>query len=144
MAESFGSHNKTSLPYDPSSVSNCFFCLPFLPVLDFPWPSVPVSNTWHRFLLSYPPSGSFFSFRCLSEVPLDPQRISSARAVTMHSRLAGAATAFLTSVASVYMDFLTDPYWPLKYQNAGFLLGRSFTCCELSKAKAGMLCIGYT
>lgn len=73
MAEGFGSHNKTSFPYDHSSVSNSLFCLslfhppplsllPSLPAsLACSWPFSPVPEAWHRFSANFPPSVSLLS-----------------------------------------------------------------------------------
>lgn len=54
----------------------------FLPVLDFLWPFMPVSNACCRFLVNFLPSASLSFFRNLFEVPLDPQRTSSARTLS--------------------------------------------------------------
>lgn len=71
MAEGFGSHNKTSFPYDHWSVSNSLFCLslsstpllfPFFPPsLACSWPFSPVPEAWHRFPANFPPSVSLLS-----------------------------------------------------------------------------------
>lgn len=59
-----------------------FLSLSFPACPDFLQPFKPVSNACHRFLINCAPSAFLFSFRNLSEVPLDPQRISSARTLS--------------------------------------------------------------